>query len=81
MDWKEKTLESIRKNALVEPVSCHENKYVVSMERDGEMLRTVITLDVENKSVSYENNARHALDTAEALLDSMNEHLTAVEIA
>lgn len=81
MNWKEQTLEAIKKQAKVEPVSCHENRYIVSMNRGNEVLRTMISLDVEHQSVTYENNMPHIVDTGTDLLESMYEHLSAAEMA
>lgn len=75
MDWKEKTLETLRAQADVAPLSGSDTQYIVSVEKEEGILRTIVRLDVENQTIHYENSLPHTLKTPAELVESMGEHL------
>lgn len=81
MNWKEKTLDDLRKSARVEPVSCRDDQFVVSIVKDTSILRTLVRLDESDQTIHYENCCPHVLSTVPDLMDSMSEHLDEAELA
>lgn len=75
MDWKEKTLETLRAQAHVVPLSGSDTQFVVSVDTEDGTLRTIVRLDVKNQTIHYENGIPHILKTPSELVDSMSEHL------
>ena len=75
MNWKEETLKDLKKTARVEPVSGRDDQFLVSVAKDGGVLRTLVRLNVEDQTIHYENSFPHTLSAVPELMASMDEHL------